>query len=438
MARIKQYQDLYVFMNGISVGILARIATGQLIFTYSKEWLNWKNSRPISLSMPLTEAPYKGQVVNNYFENLLPDSELIRQRIQARFNAPSKKCFDLLSFIGGDCVGALQLLTQASVKNIKKIESQPIDDTTIAKLLKHYRTAPLGMDKEFSFRISIAGAQEKTALLWYQNKWHLPQGTTPTSHIIKLPIGYIKHSGIDLSESVENEWLCLQILSAFNLPVNHARIIQFDDVKTLVVERFDRRWENNRRWLMRLPQEDMCQAMGKPPGQKYESDSGPGIKDIMNILLGSQEAGNDREKFFKSVFLFWVLGAIDGHAKNFSLSIEPQGRYQLTPLYDVLSAYPLAAKRQIEWQKLKMAMSLNGKNRHYYWKAIKPRHWLTMAEKCQFSASIMQSIIHDVCDNMENIINQVTKILPPNFPIHISNPIFSGMREIKNLCTNDA
>lgn len=434
MARKKQYQDLYIYMNGVSVGTLLRESTGLLTFTYNDEWLNWKNSRPISLSMPLTEVPYKGYIVDCYFDNLLPNSELILERIQARFNASSKKCFDLLSFIGGDCVGALQLLTQPTTINPKKIQGNPIDNYAIAKLLKHYQTAPLGMDRELDFRISIAGAQEKTALLWHKEKWWLPQGVTPTSHIIKLPIGNIKHSGIDLSESVENEWLCLQILSAFNLPVNQAKIIHFNDVKTLVVERFDRQWTEDKPWLMRLPQEDLCQALGKPPGLKYESDGGPGIQEIMNILLGSQDASNDRKKFIKSVFLFWVLGAIDGHAKNFSLKIEAQGRYQLTPLYDVISAYPLAAKRQIEWQTLKMAMSVRGKNRHYLWNTIQLRHWLAMAEKCQFSTTVMQEIIDEVFDNMENVINQVTQILPPNFPTHISEPIFSGMRRIKNRC----
>lgn len=168
----------------------------------------------------------------------------------------------MLSFIGRDCIGALQILTQPKTKNIKKIQATPINDNVIAKLLKHYQTAPLGMDRDLDFRLSLAGAQEKTALLWHQKKWYLPQGATPTSHIIKLPIGHIKHSPIDLSESIENEWLCLNILSAFNLPVNQAKIIQFDDIKTLVVERFDRQWTEDKRWLMRLPQEDLCQALG--------------------------------------------------------------------------------------------------------------------------------------------------------------------------------
>ncbi|MES2219103.1 MAG: type II toxin-antitoxin system HipA family toxin [Pseudomonadota bacterium] len=431
MARKKLSQDLYVYMNGIKVGTLTRESTGILIFTYDREWLNYKKSRPISLAMPLTEVPYKGYVVDCYFENLLTDSELIRERIQARFNSPSKKSFDLLSSIGGDCVGALQLLIQNKVSNIKKIEATAIDNHAIAKLLKQYQTAPLGMARETDFRISIAGAQEKTALLWHEDKWCLPHGTTPTSHIIKLPIGNIKHSKIDLSESVENEWLCLQILSAFNLPVNKAEIIYFEDMKTLVVERFDRQWAKNDSWLMRLPQEDMCQTLSKPPGLKYESDGGPGIQDIMKILLGSDQAAQDRQRFLKSVFLFWILGAPDGHAKNFSLRLKPGGRYQLTPLYDVMSAYPIVAKRQIEWQKLKMAMSVKGKNRHYSWDRIQPRHWLSTAEQCQFSTTIMQEIMDEVFDNIENVINKVTELLPKDFPSHISEPIFSGMRRVK-------
>src|SRR5689334_18612797 len=127
MAREKQYQDLYVYMNGVTVGTLTREPTGVLIFKYHDKWLNRKNSRPISLSMPLTEVPYKGHVVDYYFDNLLPDNELVLERIQARFKAPSKKCFDLLSFIGGDCVGALQLLTRSTTTNIKKIQANPID-----------------------------------------------------------------------------------------------------------------------------------------------------------------------------------------------------------------------------------------------------------------------------------------------------------------------
>jgi serine/threonine-protein kinase HipA len=423
-------------MNGNLVGSLVRQSSGLLGFTYNGEWLQDKNACPISLSMPLAETAYYGDNVLDFFDNLLPDNESIRKRIQKRFAIQSNQSFDILASIGADCVGALQLLSEKkSVKN-QHIQAVPIDDHAIAELLKNYQSAPLGMEKNTDFRISIAGAQEKTALLWHKDKWHLPHKDTPTTHIIKLPIGRIQHSNIDLSESVENEWLCLQILSAFGLPVNDAKITNFEDVKVLVVKRFDRVIDPNKSWIHRLPQEDFCQVLGKPSNLKYESDGGPGIFLIMQQLLGSNNLA-DRERFMKAVFLFWILGAIDGHAKNFSVFIEPGGRYKLTPLYDVMSAYPIAAKRQLEWQDLKMAMSLKSKNRHYLWDRIQPRHWIAMAEHCHFSPKSMQKIIDEVFDNMESVIAKVAEIVPDNFPKHIMEPIFDGMLRIKKRSISD-
>jgi len=144
---------------------------------------------------------------------------------------------------------------------------------------------------------------------------------------------------MDLTDSVENEWLCLKILKAFGIPVVHASMAVFEDVKALVVQRFDRRWADDRSWLIRLPQEDMCQALSIPPALKYQSDGGPGMEKIMTLLLGSAQAFPDRHLFLKTQFLFWLLGAIDGHAKNFSVFLMPGGRYSLTPVYDVMSAW---------------------------------------------------------------------------------------------------
>lgn len=432
MGRKNQIKRLYVYMNSKLVGELERASTGQLTFTYDEQWLSQANALPISLSMPLTEVPYKGSVVENYFDNLLPDSKAIRERIQARFAAPSEKCFDLLSQTGQDCVGALQLLTSSDVNNKHEITASPISDKDIETLLKNYQTAPLGMDREHDFRISIAGAQEKTALLWYKNQWHIPSGITPTSHIIKLPIGKIKHWNADLTLSVENEWLCLKILAAYGLPVNQASIVKFGNLQTLVVERFDRQWSDDGKWLMRLSQDDCCQVFGASGGNKYENDGGPGIKEIMEILSGSTNAIDDRRRFMKSVFLFWVMGAIDGHAKNFSVSIGEKGRYHLAPLYDVMSAYPLLDNKQLQLKDMKMAMAARGKNAHYKWNEIQLRHWLETANKSKFSENIMKEIIHEVFDNMDAVIDQVKKELPDNFPADISEPIFAGMKRVRD------
>ncbi|HKZ16629.1 MAG TPA: type II toxin-antitoxin system HipA family toxin [Geobacteraceae bacterium] len=436
MPRTRLSTDLHVYMNGRKVGRLTRASSGMLRFSYCKEWLSWELRRPLSLSMPLTQDTYAGDRVENYFDNLLPDSQPIRNRIQARFAANSNRCFDLLWHVGRDCVGALQLFPDdAETVDVKRVESVPMSESEIAETLRNYQTMPLGMGRDRDFRISIAGAQEKTALLLLDNSWCRPLGVTPTSHILKLPIGRITHSGMDLSDSVENEWLCHLIVKAYGLSVANMEIRSFDGVKVLVVERFDRRWAEDGSWLIRLPQEDMCQALGASPALKYEADGGPGIGKIMNLLLGSSAGLADRKTFMIMQVLFWLLAAIDGHAKNFSVFLLPGGSYRLTPAYDIMSAFPLLAKRQLEQQNLKMAMAVKGNNSHYQWTRIIYRHWISTARRCRFSVDEMAAILNDLLQRMEDVILDVTRQLPPSFPEEVSESIFDGMRNARDRLT---
>lgn len=422
--------SLYIYMNGYEVGEYIQRRGGEQEFIYSDSWLDKDAAIPISLSLPLTDKKHKGDRVYNYFDNLLPDSIDIRNRIQARFGTKTSQPFDLLSQIGRDCVGAVQLLSERADIDVKKIEGTPLSDSDIAKELKNYKAAPLGMDRDQDFRISIAGAQEKTALLFHEGQWLRPTGTTPTTHILKLPIGNIEHQRIDLSESVENEWLCLEILREFDMPVAKASIEHYEDTKALVVKRFDREPAKDALWIIRHPTEDICQATGTAPALKYESDKGPGIFTIMNLLKSSVKAEDDRKQFMKSVFLFWLLGAIDGHAKNFSIFLRQRGRFELTPLYDVISAYPLAEKHQIEYRDMKMAMALHGKNTHYKWHDIMPRHWFDESKKVNFPATEMQSIIDNAIGKVEKVVSTVSSRLPTDFPEHIALPIFNGIKKI--------
>jgi serine/threonine-protein kinase HipA len=431
MGRKRQGAELFVFMNGEKVGLLSRLSSGKLEFRYEAGWLRSRSGRPLSLSMPMAEQIYSGDIVENYFDNLLPDSQPIRNRIQKRFGARSNRGFDLLWHIGRDCVGAIQLFPEDIPVDVHKIESEPLSDADIAATLQGYRTMPLGMGQGKEFRISLAGAQEKTAFLRCNNEWHRPLGTTPTSHIFKLPIGRIEHSNLDLSDSVENEWLCHAVLKAYGLPVAHTEMMSFAGVKALVVERFDRRWAEDRTWLIRLPQEDMCQALGISPALKYESDGGPGIAQIMEFLLGSSNGLTDRKTFMTQVFLFWVMGAIDGHAKNFSISLRPGGAFQLTPAYDVISVYPLVRKGQYEQKKVSMAMSLKGKRRHYLWEEMFHRHWISTAKRCNFPEDEMAQIIERVQAELDRVIAQVEGELPKQFPDDVATPIFEGMKRAR-------
>ncbi|MFA7536409.1 MAG: type II toxin-antitoxin system HipA family toxin [Desulfuromonadales bacterium] len=428
MGRKRISAEMFIYMNGQKVGRLLRTAAGKLEMTYAEEWLGSEARRPLSLSLPLRSQKHSGEVVENFFDNLLPDSQPIRNRIQARFGARTNRSFDLLWHIGRDCVGALQLFPEDASMDIRRVDAEPLSEMQIAETLRNYRTMPLGMGADTEFRISIAGAQEKTALLRLHREWHRPLGTTPTTHIFKLPIGRIEHSNMDLSDSVENEWLCHLILKAYGIPAASAKIATFDSIKALVVERFDRRWAEDGSWIIRLPQEDMCQALGVPPALKYESDGGPGIERIMELLFGSSEGLADRRTFMATQVVFWLLGAIDGHAKNFSIFLLSGGGFRLTPTYDILSAYPLLAKRQLDQTNLRMAMAIRGKSRHYGWARIAHRHWLGTAQACRFPADEMEAVIGELLERMDEVLQTVADQLPPSFPADVSAPILDGMR----------
>lgn len=421
---------LYIYMNGYEVGEYIQQGSGAHEFIYSKTWLDRGNAAiPLSLALPLSDQKHRGGAVYNYFDNLLPDSQLIRNRIQTRFSTKTSGPFDLLAEIGRDCVGAIQLLPAQQNSDVKNINAIALSEEVIAKQLRNYRSLPLGMSADRDFRISLAGAQEKTALLWHNECWKLPIGTTPTTHIFKLPIGRIEHSGIDLTDSVENEWLCMQILHQFGLPVAATQIGTFEDTKALIIERFDRQLATDKSWIIRLPQEDMCQANAVAPALKYESDGGPGIAKIMDLLKSSLHPEADRKQFMQTVFLFWLLGAIDGHAKNFSIFLKQGGRFQLTPIYDVISAYPLAEKHQLDYQKVKMAMALHGKNTHYHWQNIRPRHWFAEAKRVDFPANQMEEIIEQTHSKLDKVIDIISTKLPNTFPENISQAIFQGMKK---------
>ncbi len=421
--------SLFIYMNGYEVGQYIQHRSGSQELIYGDDWLSRRGAVPLSLSLQLTDKTHKGDRVYNYFDNLLPDSPDIRNRIQARFSANTNRPFDLLAHIGVDCVGAIQLMSEQVEINAKKIEATPLTTAEIAAILRNYKTLPLGMSKEQDFRISIAGVQEKTALLWHSGQWQRPHNATPTTHIFKLPIGRIEHSGIDLSDSIENEWLCLEILRAFGLPVPSTQIATFEEMKVLIVERFDRELSADKTWFIRHPQEDMCQANGCAPALKYEHDGGPGIASIMNVLKASIHPEHNRKQFMQSVFTFWLLGAIDGHAKNFSIFLKQGGRFELTPLYDVISAYPLAARRQVEYKKMQMAMALHGKNTHYTWNEILPRHWFDESRKVDFPEAEMQETFSTTVAAIDTVIEYVSAHLPHGFPDAITTAIFDGLRK---------
>ena len=436
MARSTHPNRLNLWMNGLQVGHWEATRSGERL-AYHDDWVDDPQGRPLSLSLPFTPGnqPYRGQIVADYFDNLLPDSEPIRRRIATRYKTGSTAPFPLLAALGRDCVGALQMLPpDEAPTDLTSINGRALSESEIAQLLRGTTSASApGQDDPLEdLRLSIAGAQEKTALLRHRDRWLLPEGSTPTTHIFKLPLGLVGNMRADMRTSVENEWLCSQIVAAYGLPVARCEIARFDDQKVLIVERFDRRPSSDATWIVRLPQEDMCQATGTSALHKYESDGGPGIEAIMEVLSGSERATTDRRNFFVTQMIFWLLAATDGHAKNFSIAHLSGSRYAATPLYDVLSAHPVigAGAGRLAAQKVKLAMAVRGKNVHYLLNQIQRRHWIAQGQRVGFSAADVDAMIDALTARTETVIEEVSSLLPEDFPMDIAGSIFEGMQRL--------
>lgn len=419
-------RSLHVWMNGELVGAW-QLDRDSHTFRYEATWLESPHSRSLSLSMPISSSlEIKGEAVKNYFDNLLPDSHHIRKRLAKRFKAGTD-IFGLLEAIGRDCVGAVQLLPDdATPDGWNRIACETLSDEEIER---HLQAVPSDMrfaqDDEL-FRISIAGAQEKTAFLRYQNQWCRPHGATPTTHIFKLPLGIIGGTRLDMSDSVENEWLCAQIIAAMGLPVATTSMATFGEQKALVVERFDRAWMEEGRWIARLPQEDFCQALGISPDQKYEADGGPGMQQCLRLLQRSSQA-SDTLFFILTQLLFFFLRATDGHAKNYSLFSGRNDIYQMTPLYDVLSVWPYLDKpKQLDSHKAGLAMALRSKNPHYRFKEIQTRHWHDLAMKNGGPA--IWAAMQVFANRVDAALAHVETLLPPDFPVMTWDAISKGTR----------
>lgn len=437
MGRRSSSRPLAIWTNGELVGHWTPATRHPMELRYGDNWLTSSASRPLSLSLPLPvmgNEPIRGESVGYFFDNLLPDSGAIRRRLAQRYSAGSEDTFDLLAAIGRDCVGAVQLLpADEEPTGFDRIEGEALDDEDVATLLRSTVTsgsfASHGKDQDF--RISIAGAQEKTALLRHKGRWLKPIGATPTTHIIKMPMGLVGNMQADMRTSVYNEWLCLKFMEALGFDVAKADIVTFaDHTPVLVVERFDRKPHPSGRWILRLPQEDLCQALGESPNRKYEVDGGPGIEQIAQVLSGSQNALADLRTLLASQVVFWLLAATDGHAKNFSIRIQAGGTYALTPIYDVLSAWPIigSGKNQLAWRNAKLAMAVSGKNRHYEMATIMRRHFNATAARCGWGMNA-EDILSDLIDRVEPAIATVTSQMPVDFPQDVAEAIFKGVRK---------
>ena len=437
---------LVVWMNGERVGDWTTSRSGKSVFRYDRDWLNAPHARALSLSLPMTaDQQIRGAVVDHYFENLLPDSAAIRRRMSDRFRLRSAEAFELLEAVGRDCAGAVALLPPGDEPvGWSRIAATRLSQEDVEKTLRNV-TAPraprVATEASDEFRLSMAGAQEKTALLRMGGTWYRPHGATPTTHILKLPLGIVGNFRGDFPHSVENEWLCSRLLRQLRLPVAETEIATFGGQNVLVVERFDRRWIGadpgahkkkgyepaKGTWIARLPQEDFCQATGRPPSQRYEVDGGATMNEILELLNASDNAQADRATFILTQLAFWLLAATDGHSKNYSIHLHSGGRFTLTPLYDVLSAWPVIGRgaEQLPIQDAKLAIALTGKHKYYRLQEIQTRRWQDLGMRVGGTPlwERMRALVVSATEAVEAVAAQ----LPKDFPEKVITSIRAGV-----------
>ncbi|MCY3877791.1 MAG: type II toxin-antitoxin system HipA family toxin [Rhodobacteraceae bacterium] len=350
------------------MGEIQRDRRGRLTFIYDDRWLSMDAAYPLSLSMPLLITKHEHTRIDPWLRGLLPDSETILKRWGQRFHVSPGNAFSLLSAVGEDCAGAVQLVKPDRVNNILQDNNHQVEWLTETQIAKRLRI--LGQDQaawrmeQDVGQFSLAGAQPKTALIFDGKRWGVPSGPTPTTHILKPPISRLKgHS--------ENEHLCLSLARAVGLPAARSVVRRFEDETAIVVERYDRMELEGS--IRRIHQEDMCQALGYPPTKKYQNEGGPGCAELSEAIWNhSIDPGSDARAFAHAIILNWIIGGTDAHAKNFSMLIGPQGGSRLAPLYDMASILPYYTTLR----KLKMATKIGGE---YRLGQILSRHWVRFA-----------------------------------------------------------
>lgn len=363
-------------------------------FTYSGPWLGGSGAYPLSQSLPLQPGPHSGAPVMNFLWGLLPDNERTLDAWGRQFQVSARNPVALLGCVGEDCAGAVQFVREERLDEIlgtahRTARVEWLDDAELERRVRHLsQDAGATRESASEGQFSLSGAQAKTALYFdrQRKRWGIPQGRTPTTHILK-PVSN------DFDGFAENEHFCLALARRIGLAAANTEWQSIGGIPTLIAERYDRvqiagRWH-------RIHQEDCCQALGVHPGHKYENEGGPGFGRIMSLLEGSDEPAADRDRLMETACLIYLLAATDAHSKNFSLLYNrgtDRPSMRLAPLYDIASAWPYP--RQIPPQKMKLAMRVG---RHYRIREIQPRHFAELAKACRYPADALIGMLGELC-----------------------------------------
>ncbi len=377
---------IVVAIEGRTAGTLTRTRSG-VRFEYDDTYRSTDGATPVSVSMPTQVRTHTDSRVGPWLRGLLPDDPAVLERWARHFRVRAGSSFELLATpVGEDCAGAIQF---ASAERIDAVLARPgsidwLDEAAVAGKLRDLRSDSsswLGVD--FTGQWSLAGAQAKAALRLEGGRWGEPGGAAATTHVLKPAI-----AGLDDHDL--NEHLCLTAARAAGLPAVLTRIERFEDQSAVVVERYDRAWRDGA--LLRIHQEDLCQALNIAPDQKYEADGGPDAAQIVELfreVMPSEVAAASTARFVDALAWNWIVAGTDAHAKNYSLLLRGD-QVRLAPLYDVASAlaYP-----DMYVPKLELAMKLGGE---YQLNAHGRRNWQRLANQLSLEPEVVVERVREL------------------------------------------
>jgi serine/threonine-protein kinase HipA len=332
-------------------------------FTYDPNWVALRGAFPISLTMPLRSDRIAPETFLPWAANLLPESEQLRTLGQILGMARSD-VIGLLSAIGRDTAGALSI---GEPGRTASVQWRPIDKPEdLEKVIEELPSKPFLVGEE-GVSMSLAGVQTKLAVsIDDKRRVCIPMNGSPSTHILKP-------DAQRLCGGVQNEAFCLTLARRMKIPTPNITTGQAGKRTYLLVERHDRTNVGGR-WR-RLHQEDYCQALGKPPSAKYESNQtgiyGPTMKDMFELTR--RHLSSIDILHLLDMVVFNVLACnTDAHAKNYSIIIRGNGA-SLAPIYDVLCGEV--------WDSVtkNLAQKIAGESRGDY---LKGRHWQRFAREC--------------------------------------------------------
>jgi serine/threonine-protein kinase HipA len=360
-------ERLEVYLGDRRIGLLIR-ENGRLAFVYDRQWLDNPSSHPLSLSLPLREAPFADFETRTWFGNLLPEGDFLNA-VARRLGRSTGDIFGLLFDLGGECAGAISLLPTGKA-SLEAGRYQQFSEDDLFALVSADPPLPL-LAGETGVRLSLAGAQNKVPVYVDGDKILKATGTLATTHILKPPI----RAAIALPHTVQNEAFCMQLAGKMGLVVPKAQVRAVRDQSFYLVERFDRRSEQGR--IARLHQEDFCQALGVEANLKYEESGGPSLVAIWRLLRTHSAApAVDGLQLLRWVGFNFLIGNADAHGKNLALLYGEDGSVRLAPFYDLLctAVYPQPDQR--------LALRLGGERRP---ERLRRRHWERLAEELEIA-----------------------------------------------------